>query len=123
MFSKSERVDKLIDHLWKNGFLTLSRKYGKYLPEPEPVGGYDIDAVAKYKKKIAIGITLTYEELNDPKLITKLYFLLKQHPKYSKNRVTLFIGVPSELVEKTQLIVSSLESNLRDQIKVVPLHK
>ncbi|MFA3782585.1 hypothetical protein ABRY23_05905 [Melioribacteraceae bacterium 4301-Me] len=123
MPSNSEKVDKLIDHLWKNGFLTLSRKYGKYLPEPKPIGGYDVDAIAKYKKKIAIGIILTPDEINDPKLISKLYFLAKKNSRFSNNKITLFLGVPAELEEKTRLIISTLEPDLKSQIKVVVINK
>ena len=47
----------------------MSRKYGTYLPTPPPIGGYEVDAVAKYKKKIALGITVTNDELNDPRFL------------------------------------------------------
>ena len=46
--SKSDRVDYLIDHLWQHGYLTLSRKFGKYLPAPPRMGEYEVDAVAKF---------------------------------------------------------------------------
>ncbi len=123
MSSKSERVDNLIDHLWKYGYLTLSRKYGRYLPEPKPIGGYDVDAVAKYKKKIAIGLTLSAEELNDPNLVTKLNFLAAQHPKFSRNKVTLFLGVPTDSADKAKIIVSFLDQDLRNRIKIVTINK
>ena len=45
--TKRERVDHLIDHLWSNGYLTLSRKFGKYLPAPTLLGNYEVDAIAK----------------------------------------------------------------------------
>ena len=69
---RRERVDLLIDHLWKEGYLTLSRKFGKYLPAPPAISGYEVDAISQYKKKIAIGLTVSAEELNDIKFISKL---------------------------------------------------
>lgn len=111
----------MIDHLWRNGYLTLSRKYGKYLPSPQPVGNYEIDAVAKYKKKIALGITLTEEDLNDPGLVTKLHFITNFHNKNSSNKVTLFLGVPESHILKAEMILSSLDDNTREKIKIVSI--
>lgn len=118
---KREKVDSLIEQLWKHGYLTLSRKYGKYLPAPTPVGNYDVDAIAKYKKKIAIGITLTDEELNDPNLITKLIILTKSRPKQSCSKVTLFVGVPYNSIIKANLLLASLDDETRSHIKLVTL--
>ncbi|HOI30661.1 MAG TPA: hypothetical protein PLZ15_12965 [Melioribacteraceae bacterium] len=118
---KRERIDSLIDHLWRNGYLTLSRKYGKYLPSPQPVGNYEIDAVAKYKKKIALGITLTEEDLNDPGLVTKLHFITNFHTKNSSNKVTLFLGVPESHILKAEMILSSIDDNTREKIKIVSI--
>lgn len=118
---KRERVDLLIDQLWSNGYLTLSRKYGKYLPSPSPVGNYEVDAIAKYKKKIAFGITLTEDELNDPNLITKLEYLAKVKTKYHENKITIFLGVPNHLLIKAHMITASLNEETKDHIKIVPL--
>ncbi|MBM4170738.1 MAG: hypothetical protein FJ214_02570 [Ignavibacteria bacterium] len=118
---KIDRVDSLIDHLWQHGYLTLSRKYGKYLPAPTPIGNYEVDAVAKYKKKIALGLTLTAEDLDDPNLITKLIALSNSKLKLSASKVTLFIGVPNELLIKAHLILSSLDDAISSQIKIVTL--
>ncbi|MEW6506589.1 MAG: hypothetical protein AB1432_02460 [Bacteroidota bacterium] len=118
---KREKVDSLIEQLWKHGYLTLSRKYGKYLPSPAPVGNYDVDAIAKYKKKIAIGITVTEEELNDPNLVTKLIYLTHSKPKHSANKVTLFVGVPYDSIIKANLLLSSLDDETRSRIKLITL--
>lgn len=119
--TKRERVDHLIDHLWSNGYLTLSRKYGKYLPTPTPVGSYEVDAIAKYKKKIAIGLTLSEEELNDPNLLTKLQFITHEKSRFQNNRVTLFLGVPDNLLLKAHMLVSTLDDETRRSIKIVTL--
>lgn len=118
---KRERVDSLIDHLWKNGYLTLSRKYGRYLPSPPPIGQFEVDAIAKYKKKIAIGLTISEEEINDPKLINKIDYIINKHPNFSNGKITLFLGVPSEYILKVEMLISTLSEESRKNIRVVPL--
>jgi hypothetical protein len=119
--NKRERVDFLIDHLWQHGYLTLSRKFGKYLPAPPLMGDYEVDAVAKYKKKIAIGITFSNDELNDPKFLNKLNFLANYNARFPQNRITLFIGVPYNSVVKASLLISSLPEETQNHIKIVTL--
>lgn len=115
------RVDQLIHHFWKNGYLTLSRRYSKYLPEPKPIGQYQIDAVGRYKKKMVLGVILREEELNDPKIISKLDFLATQHFKNSSTRVSLFVGVPAEYMNKARIIIKSLSETAQKKIKLVTL--
>ena len=115
------KVDDLVSHFWRNGYLTLSRKYGKYLPEPNKLGNYEVDAIGKLKKKYAIGLTLTEEELNDPKIYSKLDFLATRHTKYSNSRVTLFLGVPKELFNKVKICLKNLSSEAQKNIKVVAI--
>jgi hypothetical protein len=119
--SKIERVDSLIDHLWQHGYLTLSRKFGKYLPAPPRMGEYEIDAVARYKKKIALGITASDEDLNDPTFITKLDFLANYQARFPQHRITLFLGVPYNSIVKASLLISSLDIQTQKHIKVVAL--
>lgn len=116
------RVDQLIHHFWKNGFLTLSRRYGKFLPEPKPIGQYQVDAVGKYKKKMVLGVILREEELNDPKIISKLDYLATQHVRSSTRRVTLFLGVPEIYLNKARMIVKSLPESSQKNIKLIPLN-
>lgn len=118
---KREKVDALIDQVWKHGYLTLSRKYGKYLPSPTPVGNYDVDAIAKYKKKIAIGITVSDDELNDPNLITKLIYLTKSKPKHIADKVTIFVAVTYRSIIKANMLLASLDEVIRSKIKLVTL--
>lgn len=119
--TKRERVDHLIDHLWSNGYLTLSRKYGKYLPAPTPVGNYEVDAIAKYKKKIAIGLTVSEEDFNDPNFMTKLQSITHEKIKFPNSRITLFLGVPNNLFLKAHMLISSLDETTRGMIKIVTL--
>jgi hypothetical protein len=118
--TKQEKVDDLISYFWKNGYLTLSRKFGTYLPEPNNIGQYPVDAVGRLKKKYAIGIILTEDELDDPKIYSKLEFLATRQTKYSQRRITLFIGVPKNLVNKAKLVVNSLSEAAKKSIKIVP---
>ncbi len=122
MITPKDSVDALVEHFWQNGYLTLSRKYGTYLPAPKKVGDYEVDAVARYKQKIAIGISLTDEELNDPKLISKLTFLASRNIENPNKRITLFVGVPAESLSKARIIVSGFEERVKKNIKVVPIH-
>ncbi len=127
---KKIRVEKLVDHLLSRGYITLSRKYSKYLPPPQPVYGYDVDVIAKYdepksnhyrhERKVAIGITLSEEDLNNPKLLEKLTQLTKVHSKYNR-KVTVFVGVPSSQIIKADMLISTLEDDLKNKIKLIPL--
>lgn len=115
------KVDDLVNHFWKNGYLTLSRKFGKYLPNPTNVGEYEVDAIGKLKKKYAIGVILSIEELDDPKIYSKLEFLATRHTKYSNKRVTLFVGVPKSLFNKVKLCMLNISSEAQKNIKVVAI--
>ena len=117
-----QRVDQLIQHFWKNGYLTLSRRFGTYLPEPKPLGSYQIDAVGKYKRKVVIGLILKDEELNDPRLVSKLNFLATRNTKFSNKRVTLFLGVPQEYRNKLTMIVKLLSEEAQKNIKIVTVN-
>lgn len=119
--SNKDRVDALIDHFWKNGYLTVSRKFGTYLPAPKPIGNYEVDAIAKYKKKVVMGITLTENDFEDPKISSRLSFLATRHTRYSNKRVTLFVGVPNKMLTKARMIISELDEDARSQIKLVGL--
>jgi hypothetical protein len=118
---RQRKVDDLVSHFWKNGYLTLSRRYGKYLPEPSKIGKYDVDAIGKLKKKYAIGVILNTEDLQDSTIYSKLEYLATRHTKYSNKRVTLFVGVPKELFNKVKLCVSSLSQEAQKNIKVVAI--
>lgn len=118
-YTQQDKVDGLIQHFWKNGYLTVSRKYGTYLPNPQPIGKYDVDAVGKLKKKYALGIVLTAQELEDPQIYSKLDFLSTRHTKYSQKKVALFVGVPSDYLAKAKQIVSGLSEEARKNIRLV----
>ena len=62
---KRRTIDLLVEQFWKRGYLTVSRRFGTYLPEPSKIGKFDVDIIAKYKNNYAIGITLSNEDLDD----------------------------------------------------------
>jgi hypothetical protein len=115
---KRQSVDLLIDQFWKNGYLTISRKFGTYLPEPQRMGGFDVDIVARYKKDYAIGITLNEEDLDNPELKNKIQFLATRQTKSSNKDVLLFVGIPNDLKKKIEFIISTLDENVRKNIKI-----
>ncbi len=118
--SQEQKVDQLIKTFWKNGYLTLSRKYGTYLPEPSPIGNYDVDVVGKKVKKYAIGITLNENDLKDPNIKRKIEFLASRQTRSTNNRVMLFIGVENSLIKQTRELIKSIPDDIRKFIKVVP---
>lgn len=118
---KRERVDLLIDHLWQQGYLTLSRKFGKYLPAPPTISGYEVDSISRYKKKLAIGMTISEEELNDILFLTRLEAILKYQQQNPMNRITLFLGVPYNSVVKATMLISTLPQETQKHIKIVSL--
>jgi len=84
MLNTSERyiVDSLVTQFWKRGYLTVSRRFGTYLPEPERVGDFEVDVVARQRNKYAIGISINEDELNSAELADKIYYLATRHTKY-----------------------------------------
>jgi hypothetical protein len=116
--TKRRSVDLLIDQFWKNGYLTISRKFGTYLPEPRKMGGFDVDIVARYKKDYAIGITLNREDLENPDLRDKIKFLATRQTKFTNKSVLLFVGIPSDSRKKFELLISGLDENVRKSIKI-----
>jgi hypothetical protein len=117
---KRKNVDLLVDQLWKYGYLTLKRKFGTYLPEPEKVGGFDIDIISRQKKDYAIGVSLSVDEINNPKLLEKISFLATRHTRFTNNNVTLFLGVPSSHLKKVKELVGVL-GDIKKNIKFVSI--
>jgi hypothetical protein len=115
---KRNSVDLLVDQFWKNGYLTISRKFGIYLPEPQRMGGFDVDIIARYKKDYAIGITLDEEDMENPELKGKIRFLATRQTKFTNKRVILFIGISHDLRKKIELIINTLDENVKKNIKI-----
>ena len=119
--SHRERIDSLISQFWKDGYLTISRRHGHYLPAPRNVGNYEIDALGKYKKNYVIGISLTEEDFNNSRILAKIKYLSSRNTIYSLKSVRLFIGVPSKLLTRAHNLISDLPSENKESIKLVPV--
>lgn len=118
-----ENIDQLIDHFWQNGYLTLSRKYGTYLPDPNPIGSYSVDAVGRQNKRYAIGIVLTAEDLANEKIKSKLTYLASRQTKYSNKKVLLFVGVDKDNFYKAKDLIQKLNEDVKKNIKLVTLNE
>jgi len=118
---KRKSIDLLIEQFWKQGYLTVSRKFGTYLPEPSKVGQFDVDIVARQKKNYALGITLTGEDFRNPALIEKIIYLASRHTKYTNKKVMLFVGVPEARYKTAKELVSMIDPDTRKNIKIVPI--
>lgn len=112
-------VDMLIEEFWKKGYLTLFRKFGTYLPEPTAIGGFEVDAIAKQRNTIAIGITLSEQDFNDPVIIkNKLAYLANRHLKGSNKKVQLFVGVTLLNFKKAKSLLAELDAETKKNIKL-----
>ncbi len=115
---KRRTVDLLVEQFWKQGYLTIRRRYGTYLPEPSKIGAFDVDIIAKYKKNYAIGITLTNEDFDDKNLPNKINFLATRQTKFSNKRVLLFIGTTSEFFKSAKEIIDKINPEVRKNIRL-----
>ena len=113
-----KNVDQLVDQFWKRGYITVSRKFGTYLPEPSKVGNFDVDIIARYKKDYAIGLTLTEQDLQNINLCEKLIYLATRHTKYSNKKVRLFVGVPAVCFKQMKLLIEQLDPDVQKNIKL-----
>ena len=123
MLNTSERyiVDSLVNQFWKRGYLTLSRRFGTYLPEPERVGEFKVDVVARQRNKYAIGISLSKDELNSAELADKIYYLATRHTKFSNKPVILFIGVPAKYYKQAKNLLEQMNKEVRRNIKLIQI--
>jgi len=119
---KRTTVDLLVEQFWRHGYLTVSRKFGTYLPEPSKVGQFDVDIIAKHNNNYAIGITLTQEELNDPQLNKRLNFLATRQTKYTNKRVLLFIGVHISCYKNAKVLIDGLDPEVRKNIRLFQIN-
>jgi hypothetical protein len=114
-------VDAIIDQFWKLGYLTISRKFGTYLPEPPKVGGFEVDAIARQNNNYAIGLALSEDDFADPKLLQKLTFLASRQTKYTNKKVLLFIGTPQNKLKMAKELIEYLPYEAKTSIKIFPI--
>ncbi len=113
---KRKNIDYLIEQFWKNGYMTVSRKFGTYLPEPGQIGGFDVDIIARQVKDYALGITLSEEDFKDSKLLDRISFLATRRTKFTQKKVVLYIGVPEEHLLLTKGLINSLSNDIKSNI-------
>lgn len=118
---KRKNIDYLIDQFWKNGYLTVSRKFGTYLPEPEKIGGFDVDIIARQGKEYALGITISEEDFKDPKLLDRISYLATRKTKFTQKQVLLYIGVPEKHLLLARGLINSLSNEIKTNIKLFNL--
>ncbi len=118
---KRQNIDYLIEEFWKNGYLTISRKFGTYLPEPEKIGGFDVDIIARQNKDYALGITLASDDFKNPKLLERIIFLSTRHTRFTQKPVQLYIGVPEEQFQLAKGLIDSFTNDIKTNIKLISL--
>lgn len=118
---KRKSVDSLVNQLWKYGYLTVKRKFGTYLPEPQKVGGFDVDIISKQKGDYAIGVALSDDDVMNPRLLEKITFLATRRTKFTNRKVTLFLGIPPNHYKMVRQLVESLDSDTKKNIKLVSI--
>lgn len=112
-------VDLLIEEFWKKGYLTLSRKFGTYLPEPSNIGGFEVDVIARQKDNFAIGITLSDQDFKDPSFIkNKLSYLAQRQTRGSNKKVQLFVGVSLLNLKYAKSLLDELDPETKKNIKL-----
>ncbi|MBU0558659.1 MAG: hypothetical protein KJ799_04185 [Bacteroidetes bacterium] len=119
IISHQERVDKIISQFWQDGYLTLSRKFGTYLPNPDPINSFEVDAVGKFKKKVAIGIVVKDEDFQDNRLIEKIKYLTAANSNQPKRSRTLILSVSRERLTDLGILIASLPLENQKQIKII----
>lgn len=119
---KRRTIDLLVEQFWKQGYLTISRKYGTYLPEPNKVGGFDVDIIGRQKSNYAIGVILTIEDLNQPNILERLKFLATRQTKFTNRKVMLFVGTHVDNYSIAKSILEKLEPDVRKNIRLFPIN-
>lgn len=121
-YDRRKDVDALIEQFWKRGYMTLSRKYGTYLPEPDKVGIYDVDVIARYNDSFAIGIVLTDEDFYDlKKTQNKIVYLSTRQTKFNRKKVALFVGVSLKNYKTAKGLLEALPDEIKKNIRLIQI--
>ena len=121
-YDRRKDVDALIEQFWKRGYMTLSRKYGTYLPEPDKVGIYDVDVIARYNDSFAIGIVLTDEDFFDVKKTqNKIVYLSTRQTKFNGKKVALFVGVSLKNYKTAKSLLEALPDEIKKNIRLIQI--
>lgn len=116
-----KNIDILLEQFWKRGYMTISRRYGTFLPEPAKVGMFDVDIVARYKDDYAIGINLSQIDFIENNLVPKLKYLATRRTKFTNRKVKLFVGVSNNYFKHAKLLLEQLVPEVKKNIKLFPI--
>jgi hypothetical protein len=119
MSEKIEILNLLVPKLWWDGYRVISRRFAKHLPEPEPVGMYDIDVVAKRGETFLIGLSITAADLADAKLVDKIRFLASRKSRYTNQPIRLWLGVDQPHYARLMAIMKTVSEEERKNIKCI----
>jgi len=116
--SERKAIDLLVNEFWRLGFLTVSRRLGTYLPEPEEIGKFKVDVIGRQKEKYAIGITLNKEDIFNPDIIEKINYLASRKTRFSDKPILLLIGVPDIYYKQVKEILLNVDEKIKRNIKL-----
>ena len=119
--SERKTIDLLISEFWRLGYFTVSRRLGTYLPEPENVGKFSVDAIGRQKDKYAIGIILTKEDIYKSDFLEKIDYLASRKSRSSGKPITLFIGVTIDYYKRVKELISNIDEKVIRNIKLVQI--
>jgi len=119
MLEKREILNLLVPKLWWDGYHIMSRRFAKHLPEPDPVGIYDVDVVARRGDTFLIGLSITSSELNDSKLIEKLKFLASRKSRYTNQPIRLWLGIEQPHQAKLMSLLKTIHEDERKNVKCI----
>lgn len=121
--SERRTIDLLINEFWRQGYFTVSRRLGTYLPEPENVGKFQVDVIGRQKEKYAIGITLSKEDIFKSDLLEKINYLASRKSRSSGKSITLFIGVEDIYFKRVKELLMNIDEKIRRNIKLVRIEE
>ena len=121
--SERRTIDLLINEFWRQGYFTVSRRLGTYLPEPENVGKFQVDVIGRQKEKYAIGITLSKEDIFKSDLLEKINYLASRKSRSSGKSITLFIGVEDIYFKRVKELLINIDEKIRRNIKLVRIEE
>lgn len=121
--SERKAIDLLVNEFWRLGFLTVSRRLGTYLPEPENVGNFQVDIIGRQKEKYAIGITLNKEYIYKSDPLEKINYLASRKSRSTGKSITLFIGVEDIYFKRVKELLLNIDEEIRRNVKLVRIEE
>lgn len=118
---RKELVESLIQKIRMEGYQIVNRRYGKFVPAPQPVGGHEVDILAKRNGSFIIGLCLASGDFAGSDLEEKVRYLASRTSKYSNTPVKLYIAIDQSIYVRLAKILQDLPHELRHRIRAYPL--